>query len=75
MWPVPVEEAGWVYVRAGGPIQPADIILYDVLGRAVSTTVVGGGNTLVLDSRAWAKGTYYLQITDNKQVYRRKLVK
>ncbi|MBH8560174.1 extracellular catalytic domain type 1 short-chain-length polyhydroxyalkanoate depolymerase [Hymenobacter negativus] len=75
VWPVPADDAALLYVRTNVPIQPSNVVLYDVLGRVVPVLASSAGGSLVLDAHQWAKGTYYLQVTADGQVYRRKLIK
>ncbi|GAB2861359.1 hypothetical protein GCM10027044_21950 [Hymenobacter ruber] len=75
VWPIPADDAALLYLRANVPIQPADVVLFDVLGRAVPVRASSVGGSLVLDAHQWAKGTYYLQVTADKQVYRRKVIR
>jgi polyhydroxybutyrate depolymerase len=76
VWPIPVDDAGLVYVRAKTPLKPGDIALFDAVGRAVPVVASGFGDAVtVLDTHLWAKGTYHLRVTANNQVYRQKLIK
>lgn len=74
--PNPADAGGWVTVRTGQPLRPAQLSATDVLGRSLPLTATAEADgTVRLDVRAWPAGVYVLRGTDGRRAWQRRLVK
>lgn len=66
--PHPVTSASSMTLRMGEG-GPANVAVYDVMGRRVATLLSGdlsaGSHALTLDASGWASGTYFVRVTAN----------
>ncbi len=76
IWPNSVDRQNLVNVRAGTALRPADVQVFDDMGRRLAVQAqLRFSGSLALDTHALLPGVYLLRVTADNTVYKQKLVK
>ena len=73
IWPAPTN--GLVNIHLGELVGPVQVVVSDVTGRVVYSTLIGAGPLLHLDATTWAAGHYAVRCSTAGRVFTGALIR